>query len=255
MADNEERDRGLLASVDREFLRGEKVYEHRQSTYDRRQTIRDRTQDAIQDFEILYEHLSDDQREKVLSPRLDSDLKHLSGREQTEEQQQADKRIAEEMLVDRGFMCAMALLFEQRGEDRFEEILERAITHVLSDERTPGEVDPAAEGISVELSITHTDRVTPNRMAQKIRQSGVDRLSPSEQRALLHLLQVTGEKAPETPDEFAEIYRSFITDHYEGDPVAMDRAIITLDPFEVTEGPPNPLNDDDVMSELTGEFP
>lgn len=89
-------------------------------------------------------------------------------------------------------------------------------------------------------------------MAQKIRQSGVDRLSPSEQRALLHLLQVTGEKAP---DEFAEIYRSFITDHYEGDPVDMDRAIITLDPFEVVEGQPNPLNDDDVMSKLTGESP
>ena len=255
MTDNEERDRGFLAPVDRAFLRGEKSYEHRQSTYDRRQTIRDRTRDAVMDFEILYEHLSDDQREKILSPRPDPRrFEQFGGGKPTEEQQQAGKKM-EEALLDRGFMCAMALLFEQRGEDRFEEILERAITHVLADERRPGGVDPAAEGIIVDVSITHTDTVTPNRMAQKIRQSGVDRLSPSEQRALLHLLQVTGEKAPETPDEFAEIYRSFITDHYEGDPVDMDRAIITLDPFEVTEGSPNPLNDDDVMSELTGEFP
>ena len=228
------RDRGILTTADRDYLMNSEEYS-RQAAHARQKSIRKRTQDAIKDFEILYEYLSDDQRERILTPRQD------------------EGEFQEAVLLDRGFMSAIAWVIEQKGKDRFEEILERAITHVLADERRPGWVDPAREGISVEISVTHTDTVTPNRMAQKIRQSDVDRLSPGEQRALLHLLQATGEKAPETPDEFAEIYRSFITDHYEGDPVDMDRAIITLDPFEVVEGPPNPLNDDDVISELTGE--
>lgn len=252
MTDNEDRNRGFLTSTDREFLRGEKVYEHRQSTYDRRQTIRDRTRDALLDFAVLYEHLSDDQREKILQPRPDPRRpKELGGGKWTEEQQEA-KRRTQEALLDEGLMSAMALFIEQRGEERFEEIVERAVAHVRAGERTPGGVAPATEGIAVELSITHTETVTPSMIAQKIRRAGVDRLSASEQRALLHLLQATGHTAPETADEFVEIYHTFIADHYEGDPVDMDRAIITLDPFDVTEGLPN-IPTEGQFSDLTDE--
>lgn len=252
MTNNEDRDRGFLAPIDRAFLRGEKDYEHRQSTYDRRQTIRDRTRNALLDFAVLYEHLSDDQREKILEPRPDSRLSEkFGGGKATKEQQQAEKRL-QQALLDRGLMSAMALFIEQRGEERFEEIVERAVAHVRAGERTPGGVAPATEGISVELSITHTDTVTPSMMAHKIGESGIDRLSASEQRALLHLLQATGHTAPKTADEFAEIYHMFITDHYEGDPVDMDRAIITLEPFAVAEGLPN-IPAEGQFSDLTDE--
>lgn len=53
---DDERPRGILAPVDRAYLRGEKEYDHRQSAYDRRETIRERVYHSLHDFPILAEH-------------------------------------------------------------------------------------------------------------------------------------------------------------------------------------------------------
>lgn len=61
----DDRGRGILAPVDRAFLRGEKTYEHRQSAYDRREKIRQRIADGIIDFLDIYYFLPAEEREKI----------------------------------------------------------------------------------------------------------------------------------------------------------------------------------------------
>lgn len=56
--DDPDRDRGMLAPVDREFLLGEKEYEHRQSVHNRREKIRSRVRNTYLDFSLLFEQLS-----------------------------------------------------------------------------------------------------------------------------------------------------------------------------------------------------
>lgn len=236
-----DRERGMLAPVDREWLRGEKDYDHRQQHYDRQKTIQQRIQDALIDFQIVYEYLPENQRKKIFERSLDTDeFEEFLRGEMTEKQKQPDVENQRGEL-GRGCVSFLALLYEQRGEEGFVELLERAIAHVVAGKRRPGTTDAGTEGIEVELNITHTDTVTPLLMLQKIHKEGIDRLSRGEQRALLHLLHVTGSAVPETADEFSELYQEYVTKHHSGEPVAIDRAVITLDPFEVTEGRSSPF--------------
>lgn len=59
-ADDFDRNRGLLSEVDRKFLAGEKEYAHRQTASDRRAEIKNRVQNAILDFTVLYEHMEEE---------------------------------------------------------------------------------------------------------------------------------------------------------------------------------------------------
>lgn len=51
--------RGILTSKDKEWLRDEIEYEHRQTEADRRREIRERVAAALQDFELLNEYWSE----------------------------------------------------------------------------------------------------------------------------------------------------------------------------------------------------
>ena len=79
--DEEERGRGILAPVDREFLTGEQEYNHRQTAYNRRTTLQERVINAILDFTVLYEHLDDADRmklfKKAISGANDVDVSEL----------------------------------------------------------------------------------------------------------------------------------------------------------------------------------
>lgn len=61
-----ERPRGLLAGVDREYIRGEKEYSHRQSEYDREQTIKKRVRNGVRDISILAAEADDEFLEDIL---------------------------------------------------------------------------------------------------------------------------------------------------------------------------------------------
>jgi len=61
---DEKRSRGILAPVDREFLKGEKEYSHRQSAYGRREKIRERVKNGLLDFSLLLD-LPAEEREKI----------------------------------------------------------------------------------------------------------------------------------------------------------------------------------------------
>ncbi|SEH11543.1 hypothetical protein SAMN04487967_0400 [Natronorubrum sediminis] len=64
MSENETR--GILTPADKEWLRGETEYEHRQSEAKRRQEIRERVSAALEDFAMLVDHWSATERQKAL---------------------------------------------------------------------------------------------------------------------------------------------------------------------------------------------
>jgi hypothetical protein len=58
---------GFLSDVDKEFLRGEKEYDSKQSRYDRRHAIRERTRAAFRDFSLLNKTLDPEERNKIMN--------------------------------------------------------------------------------------------------------------------------------------------------------------------------------------------
>lgn len=61
----EERSRGILSPTDREYLCGLKEYAQPQTDANRRQDIRERVENGLQDFALLWMFLERDEREKV----------------------------------------------------------------------------------------------------------------------------------------------------------------------------------------------
>ena len=60
------RPRGVLSPTDRLYLSGEKDYNHHQTELNRRQVIRERTVEAIRDFDLLWLLLDESEREKIV---------------------------------------------------------------------------------------------------------------------------------------------------------------------------------------------
>lgn len=65
------RERGMLAPIDRQYLRGEKEYSHRQSAYARREETRERVYNGLLDFELLFHHMDDKELERIFDPPED----------------------------------------------------------------------------------------------------------------------------------------------------------------------------------------
>lgn len=61
-------DKGFLTPTDREFLRGEKEYDSKQGRYARRQAIRERIQNSLRDFVLLFEYLDSDEIVRIFGP-------------------------------------------------------------------------------------------------------------------------------------------------------------------------------------------
>jgi len=69
---DDDRGRGILSPADRAFLRGETELSSMQSERNARARIRDRIYDAVFDFELLVECLSDHDRELVFGKRFEA---------------------------------------------------------------------------------------------------------------------------------------------------------------------------------------
>lgn len=65
MVEEEQRGRGILTPIDREYLLGNKTYQDDQQEINRRSSIRQRVQDSIVDFSILFKHLSSRDRKQI----------------------------------------------------------------------------------------------------------------------------------------------------------------------------------------------
>jgi len=66
----EDRGRGILSTADRAYLRGETAYGSVQSERNARARIRNRTFEAVRDFELLVEALSDRDRKLIFEKRF-----------------------------------------------------------------------------------------------------------------------------------------------------------------------------------------
>lgn len=64
------RDRGILSTADRTYLRGKAEYASVQAERNARARIRDRVYESVRDFELLVEHLSAHDCELVFEKRL-----------------------------------------------------------------------------------------------------------------------------------------------------------------------------------------
>lgn len=62
------RPRGILSPADRAYLTGEADLKSDQSAYDARYRIRERIRHALLDFELLFEHLAEQDRNQVFTP-------------------------------------------------------------------------------------------------------------------------------------------------------------------------------------------
>lgn len=105
MTDND-RDRGVLAPVDRKFLTGEKEYDHRQSAYNRRGQIRDRIENGLLDFSIIAEELDATERTKIFG----------AGRPREEHRD-----------LERGMANLIRFLYLGLGRSRFEQVLREGV--------------------------------------------------------------------------------------------------------------------------------
>lgn len=72
------RPRGILSTTDREYLLGQKEYEHPQSEANRKQDIRERVINAFQDFLILTLMLSEKERKKIFNDEISEKLLQYS---------------------------------------------------------------------------------------------------------------------------------------------------------------------------------
>lgn len=71
------RPRGILSHADREFLLGEREYEHPQTAANRRQEIRERILHGFADFPLLWIYLLESERTKIFTEELaERDLQH-----------------------------------------------------------------------------------------------------------------------------------------------------------------------------------
>lgn len=68
---SDSRPRGILSPADRAYLTGEADLKSDQSAYDARYRIRERVRHALLDFELLFEHLAEQDRTQVFSPDAD----------------------------------------------------------------------------------------------------------------------------------------------------------------------------------------
>lgn len=69
-----ERDRGVLTPSDREFLLGKKDYNHAQAESNKKRDIRERTRNAIIDFELLFWFLEEEQSKAVFDSLDEDDI-------------------------------------------------------------------------------------------------------------------------------------------------------------------------------------
>ena len=149
-----ERPRGILSQTDREYLCGLKEYKHEQSEANRRQDIRKRVKNGLEDFILLWLLLSDDDRNQLFSEM---------GTE----------------LVDISIESAIAFLYlgVGRESDRIEALLEKGIylgANSGSGDNLTGEVTDVQVSIDIERN--------PNveKIKKKMNKGRHDELTPAE---------------------------------------------------------------------------
>lgn len=128
----EDRPRGILSATDREYLCGLKEYAQPQTDANRRQDIRERVVNGLEDFGLLFLFLERDEREKVFEELGDEGT---------------DEVISS--------MAAFAYLGLEQDRPRFEECLERGVLEAANIDklfRSTGRATDVDVSINVEYN-------------------------------------------------------------------------------------------------------
>jgi hypothetical protein len=169
----EDRPRGIISKTDREYLCGLKEYAQPQTDANRRQAIRERVINGLEDFALLFLFLEDDEREKVFEEL---------GDEKTEE-----------VIAS---MAAFAYLGVDQERPRFEQCLERGILQAANRNklfRSTGRATDADVSINVEYN------PDPDKLAREFKQG--KKLTDAEIGLLVRSGKIYGEDIEELQDE------------------------------------------------------
>lgn len=162
-----DRPRGILSKTDREYLVGEREYEHRQSELNRQQDIRKRVENGLQDFELLARYLDRAQRQKIFDEVDEDKIDHY---------------------------VTSFISFIYRGTERDTEWLEDVIVRGVFDGITSDENGPLMgdiKSISVDIDIEYEPNV--DAVYEKFKQENGGPLTPEE----IGLLVRHGKVSPE----------------------------------------------------------
>lgn len=163
----EDRPRGILSKVDREFLCGQKEYEHSQSEANRRQDIRERVSNSLQDFVLLAFLLSEDEREQLIQQINPEDLD-----------------------IELSAMISFMYLCIDQDEDHLEKIIERGVLWGANDQRGSRWSGEATE---VETSIDITYNPNVDQIYDKYTEGDTEHLTPAEIGVLVRSGKLTAE--------------------------------------------------------------
>lgn len=172
--ESEGRPRGVLSPADRAYLRGEREFASVQSERNARARIRERVYNAVLDFELLVEHLSETDREIVFEEWFD----------------EIDGTVALDALVS-----AVAFLYRATEDTdlEFESVLREAVNvaeakedraasvrleltyHALSGEQLRGKLERGEELSLTEIAyLQRSDDVRADELARYFRDADAD---------------------------------------------------------------------------------
>lgn len=163
----EERPRGILSKVDREFLCGNKQYEHSQSEANRRQDIRKRVSNSFQDFVLLAFLLSEEEREQITQQKDPEDLD-----------------------IELSAMISFIYLCVDQDKDHLENIIETGVLWGANDHQ---EKRWSGEAIEVDTSIDVTYAPNIDQIYSKFTKDDGNGLTPAEIGVLVQRGKLTAE--------------------------------------------------------------
>jgi len=162
----------MLVPEDREFLRGEKEYNSRQGVHDRRKAIRTRIVNTILDFSLVFENLSDGDRQKVCDEVMHKTPDHSLMARPTSAPADVAATLA--------FLCDL-----HEDLPHFERTIEHAVERVFWHRDTPV--------ANVETSIDVDTGVDTETAIEKYEAGNMDALTDGERDWLVRALQATGD--------------------------------------------------------------
>lgn len=206
-----DRPRGVLSKDDREFLRGEKEFDHVESNANARARIRGRIINAILDFSLIETYLEDRDRERVFDA-FDADNIYNE-----------DADLYAERSAQYNALSDLIAFIYRETQDRhppFEQILRHGISQ---GENNPGAVYYGS--YKVELNVEEAppaENININSLVERVERGETDTLTESEMAAFMRLFAAS--------DAFDE---EFVRDEFEERMEMIEQSAPTLSRFGV----------------------
>jgi hypothetical protein len=165
---------GMLAAVDRRYLRGEEEYNSRQGVHDRRKAIRSRIVNTILDFGLVFENLSATDRQTVVNEVMDETPDH--------------SLMGGSVSAPSGVIAMLAFLYELHDDvSQFEQTIERGLGVALVHEQ-----DASVVSVEANIDIKRVEDVNPDVVMEKVDEERFADLTPAEHQWIVRVLAANG---------------------------------------------------------------